>query len=166
MGILEYHSQNSMTSWNLNSYTNMVLHSHQCTSFFHSWPFDIPKWRSRFHLWKRSLKTPKKVTNGRTWEADWSSKQNFTRDVGTIRSKNLISTCVDVTLLKFNSSPLRSYLPKRKVVFQTSFFRDYVIKLRESNFVVIFGHVIWVTKDAPNAEIKKFVSSFKGSLMY
>ena len=30
------------------------------------------------------------------------------------------------TLPKFNSSPLKSYLPNRKIVFQPSFFRGYV----------------------------------------
>ncbi len=30
------------------------------------------------------------------------------------------------TLPKFNSSPLKSYLPNRKVVFQPPFFRGYV----------------------------------------
>ena len=36
------------------------------------------------------------------------------------------------TLPKFNSSPLKSYLPNRKVVFQPQFFRGYV-KLRGCN---------------------------------
>ena len=37
------------------------------------------------------------------------------------------------TLPKFNSSPLKSYLPNRKVVFQPSFSRGYV-KLQGGNF--------------------------------
>ncbi len=42
-----------------------------------------------------------------------------------------LSTCfLGFTYLKFNGSPLKSYLPKRKVVFQPLFFRGYV-KLRE-----------------------------------
>ncbi len=42
------------------------------------------------------------------------------------------------TLPKFNSSPLKSYLPNRTVVFQASFFRDHV-KLREGIFVKFQG---------------------------
>ncbi len=41
------------------------------------------------------------------------------------------------TPLKFNSLPLNSYLPNRKVVFQPPFFRGYV-KLREGKFDCIF----------------------------
>ena len=36
----------------------------------------------------------------------------------------------DVALPKFNSSPLKSYLPNRKVVFQPSFFRGELLNFR------------------------------------
>jgi len=34
------------------------------------------------------------------------------------------------TLLKFNSLPLKSYLPNRKVVFQPSFFRGELLNFQ------------------------------------
>jgi len=37
-----------------------------------------------------------------------------------------VSGLILYTLPKFNSSPLKSYFPNRKVVFQPPFFRDYV----------------------------------------
>ena len=42
------------------------------------------------------------------------------------------------TPLKFNSSPLKSYLPNRKVVFQTQFFRGANVKLQGCSFLPFF----------------------------
>ena len=42
------------------------------------------------------------------------------------------------TLPKFNSSPLKSYLPNRKVVFQPPFFRGYVL-----NFGGVLLRISW-----------------------
>ena len=50
------------------------------------------------------------------------------------------------TLRKFNSSPLKSYLPKRKVVFQPPFFRSYV-KLREVTLGSITCCFFFVSED-------------------
>ena len=49
--------------------------------------------------------------------------------------------CVSSTPPKFNRSPLKSYLPNRKVVFQRPFFRGYV-KLR--GCIHWFFWLVWV----------------------
>ena len=51
------------------------------------------------------------------------------------------------TLPKFNSSPLKSYLPNRKVVFQPPFFRGYV-KLRGGNIFLTVSRGIPMANDA------------------
>ena len=44
------------------------------------------------------------------------------------------------TLLKFNSSPLKSYLPNRKVVFQPSVFKSYgYVKLQGCTSIFFLG---------------------------
>ena len=63
------------------------------------------------------------------------------------------SVAVDVTHLKFNEfAPEKLPGPKRKGSSSSPIiFQGRAVKLRESNFFVI-ADVIWVTKDAPNAE--------------
>ena len=47
-----------------------------------------------------------------------------------------------IAQLKFNSSPLKISHPKRKVIFQPSFFRGYV-KLRGCNSWFTYSHYPW-----------------------
>ena len=70
----------------------------------------------------------------------WEAFRRLTRlHVAYLRRSNMCylegKTCRVLHPRKFNSSPLKSYLPNRKVLFQPPFFRVYV-KLRGTKLYV------------------------------
>ena len=79
----------------------------------------------------------KKKTHGpkfATASASLPQRRETNRDPCTLRSRRVkgieaggnLEDFNFFTLPKFNSSPLKSYLPNRKIVFQPSFFSGYV----------------------------------------
>ena len=56
----------------------------------------------------------------------WISFPKFSENIWVKPATDLDLWMMAITLPKFNSSPLKSYLPNGKVVFQPPFFRGYV----------------------------------------